>query len=368
MKKSILSAMLMMATLVAFAQQKIIIHGKINLLSKSKTVKISGLPDALINADGSFETTGEIKEPDVALIATDGSGASAMWLEGGTYNLNCKEILMNGSTSVLMRTPKLVGPSDAMIYNDFVNARYNGFLNNQQKDEKQVLTKSLTEAQKTANRENQGKLAFQYADSIITKHPDSKTLPAIIRNVKYYVGDAGTKSLIKKLSPSLQISDEIKQLQKGIQRNEAIVKDNGFENFMMKTVDGKDFRLTDLKNKKFILIDFWASDCGPCRITHPKLIELYKKYAEKGLEIVSISLDSDKAKWEAAIQEDNIGNWVNVSELKNWETSLVKKYAISYIPFRFLLDGNYKVLSHDDDGQINVTASTVEQELKRTVL
>ena len=150
-----------------------------------------------------------------------------------------------------------------------------------------------------------------------------------------------------------------------MKRNEAIAKDGGFENFSMKTADGKDFKLSDIKNKKLILIDFWASDCGPCRITHPQLIALYQKYADKGLEIVSVSLDNDHEKWLNAINEDKIDHWINVSDLKTWESPLVKKYAVSFIPFRFLLNGNYKVLSHDDDGQIWVTPGTIEQEIKK---
>ncbi|WP_300601866.1 TlpA disulfide reductase family protein [Niabella sp.] len=363
MKKLLLTMALAIAIGKGFAQQKVVIRGRVDLLSKSSHIKISGLPDALIKPDGSFEVSGDIREPRVALIATDSSGASTIWLESGVYTLECIEITMDGIQSVLMRTPKLTGPLDAMVYNDYGKAAYNGFSNEAEK--KPFIAHPLTNEQKTANREAQQKQAFHYVDSLISKYPDSKVLPEMIRNTKHYTGDEGTKTLIAKLSPAQQSTEEIKRLLSGLQRNETIAKDGGFENFSMTMANGKEFRLSDVKNKKLILVDFWASDCGPCRITHPRLIELYKKYAGKGLEIISVSLDSDRGKWLKAIEEDKVGDWIHVSDLKNWESPLAKKYAVSFIPFRFLLDGDYKVLNHDDDGQIWVTAGTLEQELKK---
>ncbi|MCF3110688.1 TlpA family protein disulfide reductase [Niabella sp. CC-SYL272] len=354
MKKRILIMTLVFFTGAVAAGQKIVIRGSVNLLSKSKTIKISGLPDAWIKPDGSFEVSGTVREPHVALIATDSSGASAIWLEAGVYTLECQEIRMNGIQAVLMRIPALTGPLDAMIYNDYQKATCSGFAGYKTDDEK-----------KTANRTGQGERAFYYVDSIIKKYPGSRILPDIIRSTKHYSGYDGTKALIAKLSPAQLATEEIKRLMNGLQRNEAIGKESGFENFSMQTADGKIFKLSDVKNKKLILVDFWASDCGPCRITHPRLIELYKKYADRGLEIISVSLDSDREKWLKAINEDKIGQWVHVSDLKNWESPLAKKYAVSFIPFRFLLDANYKVLSHDDDGQIWVTPGTVEAEIKK---
>lgn len=359
MKWIILAGIFVAISLNAFSQQKIVIRGKITLLSKSRNIKISGLPEIPIKPDGSFEITGEITEPRVALISTDSSGASSVWLEEGTYLLECSEIKREGIQSVLMRTPLLTGPLDAMIYNHYNNASFNGFTN----DEPAPQPSALTEEQKNANKERQRNNAFLYMDSIIAQYPQSKVLPNLIRKSKFFTGDENIKRLIAKLSPAQQEDEGIKQLKNGLMRNEKIAKEKLFENFSMQTADGKDFTLSDIKNKKLILIDFWASDCGPCRITHPRLIELYKKYADKGLEIVSVSIDSNKDKWLGAIADDKIGDWINVSELKNWETSLIKNYAIPFIPFRFLLDGNYKVLSHDDDGQIVVTAGTIEKEL-----
>src|SRR5258705_6782174 len=81
-----------------------------------------------------------------------------------------------------------------------------------------------------------------------------------------------------------------------------------------------------------------------CRRKQQRLVELYKKYSEQGLEIVSVSLDDNKKEWLDAIKKDNM-TWINVSELKGWKTTIAKNYFISGIPFTFLVDKNRKIIS-----------------------
>ncbi len=100
-------------------------------------------------------------------------------------------------------------------------------------------------------------------------------------------------------------------------------------------------RLSDLKGK-VVLIDFWASWCGPCRKENPKVVQLYKKYKEKGFEIFSVSLDERKADWLVAIEQDGL-IWPNhVSDLKGWKSMVTKLYGFSSIPYTVLVgkDGN----------------------------
>jgi thiol-disulfide isomerase/thioredoxin len=126
-------------------------------------------------------------------------------------------------------------------------------------------------------------------------------------------------------------------------RKEKIEKEIFFQNFQMKDHKGETFKLSSI-NKKLILLDFWSSDCAPCRAEHPRLAELYKKYAEKGFEIISISLDDVKGEWTKAIIKDKMV-WINVSELKGWKTSLSEDYFIKSIPFAIWLDKDKKIIS-----------------------
>ena len=97
---------------------------------------------------------------------------------------------------------------------------------------------------------------------------------------------------------------------------------------------------------KYTLVDFWASWCGPCRVESPKLVETYNTYREKGLTILSVSLDKSDASWRKAIENDKL-NWNHVSHLKRWEDPIAAQYGVTSIPQLFLLDEKGKVVAKD---------------------
>lgn len=107
--------------------------------------------------------------------------------------------------------------------------------------------------------------------------------------------------------------------------------------------DGNDVSLANFKGK-YVLLDFWASWCAPCRKENPNLIKIYRKYHAKGFEIFQISLDKYKDEWIAAIKKDNLP-WTHASDLKYWESPITKLYAIKAIPANFLLDKEGKIIA-----------------------
>lgn len=109
------------------------------------------------------------------------------------------------------------------------------------------------------------------------------------------------------------------------------------------TPDGKTLSLSSLRGK-IVLIDFWASWCGPCRREMPAVVELYKKYKGKDFEIFGVSLDENTAAWKNAIEADHV-TWPQVSELKKWDSKVVKDYAVDAIPYSILIDKEGKVIS-----------------------
>ena len=113
--------------------------------------------------------------------------------------------------------------------------------------------------------------------------------------------------------------------------------------FTQQTPDGEDLKLSDLRGK-VVLVDFWASWCGPCRRENPHVKELYDKYSHRGFEILGVSLDRTKASWERAIAQDQL-DWHHVSDLKGWKNEVAKMYSVRSIPHTILLDREGRIIA-----------------------
>lgn len=116
-------------------------------------------------------------------------------------------------------------------------------------------------------------------------------------------------------------------------------------------------------NTKYVLFDFWASWCAPCRENNPKLIQLNKEYGKKNLEIVSVSSDDNKANWLDAIRKDKM-DWINVSDLRGWNNSYNIKNGIRSLPTYLLVDPSGKILFRSENG-MDTLYTSIEKYLKK---
>jgi len=114
---------------------------------------------------------------------------------------------------------------------------------------------------------------------------------------------------------------------------------------------GKPVSLSSFKGK-YVLVDFWASWCGPCRRENPNVVKVFNKFKDKNFTILSVSLDqpTGREKWMKAIHDDGL-TWTHVSDLKYWDNAVAKQYAIRAIPQNFLIDPQGKIIAKNLRGE-----------------
>jgi peroxiredoxin len=119
--------------------------------------------------------------------------------------------------------------------------------------------------------------------------------------------------------------------------------------FSMKTIDGKTTSLADFKGK-YVLLDFWASWCMPCRQENPNVVKAYNKYKDRNFTILSVSLDKDAAAWKQAVAADKL-TWTHASELSDFEGPTVRLYQVEAIPSSFIIDPAGKIVAKNLRGE-----------------
>lgn len=131
--------------------------------------------------------------------------------------------------------------------------------------------------------------------------------------------------------------------------------------FSAATPDGKTLKLSDLRGK-YVLLDFWASWCGPCRAENPNVVKAYNRFKDKNFDILGVSLDrtGDEQKWTAAIAKDGL-TWHHVSDLKWWDSAVAKLYMINSIPQNFLLDPQGRIIA------MNLRGEALEEALEKVI-
>ena len=172
-------------------------------------------------------------------------------------------------------------------------------------------------------------------DSLVAVHPASAVTPYfIVKDFAYKLNLEEMKALRAKLDASLDETMYVSQIDGFIKRMEDIQVGAVAPDFTLPDVDGNPVTLSGLRGK-YVLIDFWASWCNPCRKEIPNLKKLYAQYSEKGFEIVSISIDQKKADWEKALKEEGLP-WPNFLD----ETGVAALYKVKFVPTMYLINAD----------------------------
>ncbi|MBU0763570.1 MAG: AhpC/TSA family protein [Bacteroidetes bacterium] len=129
-------------------------------------------------------------------------------------------------------------------------------------------------------------------------------------------------------------------------RSSGVNTGNEAPDFTLPDPNGKDVTLSSLRGQ-YVLLDFWASWCAPCRRENPYLVSAYNKFHNKGFEIFQVSLDKTKDAWLNGIRQDNLGQWVHGSDLSFWQCVPAQMYGVQSIPANFLIDRDGKIIGSD---------------------
>ena len=168
------------------------------------------------------------------------------------------------------------------------------------------------------------------------------------------------KACYQRLSEKARQLEPGKQVAARIQALEGVEVNAIAPNFTLRTPEGKEVAMYDVKGE-IKIIDFWASWCGPCRLENPNMVKLYQDFKDKGLAVMSVSLDEKKDKWIEAIQKDGL-TWLHLSDLKGWKGEIVKLYNIDGVPTIFVLDENNRIIAKNLRGE--KLRAFVEERLK----
>ncbi|MDR0789975.1 MAG: redoxin domain-containing protein [Bacteroidales bacterium] len=269
-----------------------------------------------IDQKGSFAFRGDVKEPIPAMLSINGKRNYRIYIEKGTYNLTIDPSSLAKSkfkgSKLTDKWYELTSPKDNEDYAVHLSRLENWILNNPDDIFCSDLIASF--------------LAYQWDYNEL-----SRTLNTLQKNARenyYYIHLQRRAEALKRIEIGQKAPD-----------------------FAMDNVSGKRVTLYNyLNGKKYLLIDFWASWCKPCRIENPNVVAAYERFHSSGFDILGVSLDNDRALWEKAIKDDNLA-WEHVSDLKFWSNEAAQLYMINSIPANILLDSKGTIIARNLRGE-----------------
>ncbi|MCX6274170.1 MAG: TlpA disulfide reductase family protein [Bacteroidetes bacterium] len=293
---------------------------------------------ATTDGDGNFTLINRADELDYYLLRTGNQSVAYLILKGG------ETLTIKGDANNMEQTYEVKGSEDTRVLlqlkrfdthlSDSMNRIYSAFReeNPFQKDSvgallQQQYLSTMRDFAINLIRQNFSSMVSLSATKYLDKQKDFSLFVMLNDSLHQALGDNRYVNVFSK-----QVED-MKRLPVGSMAPE----------IKLPSPEGKEIALSSLKGK-VVVIDFWASWCGPCRREMPEMIELYKNFKNLGLEIYGVSLDDNIDAWKTAIASDHI-TWIQVSELKKWDSKVALEYGIEEIPQTILIDREGKIVA-----------------------
>lgn len=310
---------------------------------ESKLVSV----DSFESTDGKFSFMGEIGMPEARYLTIgETRSRKRFFLEQGEIKIEGKASEFNESS--------VSGSESHDLYDQFyegiepidenISGLYEAYRLAEEAEDEAELEK-LDEQYEALDQQK-----TEYTAQFIRDHSNSVVGPFLAyRNLTFAPDMELLQSLVSGLTPEIAASKYGVEFIDRVDLLAKVAVGQPATDFSQATPVGDSMALSDLKGQ-YVLIDFWASWCGPCRAENPNVVKLYDEYHDKGFEILGVSFDTKKDRWEKAIADDGL-MWPQVSDLGGWQNAVGQLYGVRSIPHTVLLDPDQKIIAKNLRGE-----------------
>jgi peroxiredoxin len=297
--------------------------------------------------NGKFTFKGAVDYPEVYYLTIPGTKSSV------PFFIEPSEITVNIMTKDINKS-KITGSKNQAEYDSYLDMldQFNAKIResyqmyNTAEEVGDLAKAKYYDSLLTVQDEQRTEFSKQY----VLKNPASFISPYIMYRNSYSYEMEDLEKTLNGFDTSLSHSIYTGYLQEYLGILKRVAVGQMFVPFTMVDSTGAEVSVTDYTGKNYLLLDFWASWCSPCRAENPNLVNMYNTYHEKGFDIFGVSFDSSRERWLEAIKDDGL-TWTHVSDLAGWQNAAGKLYGIRSIPSNVLLDTNGVIIGKNLRGE-----------------